>query len=260
MFLKEICEYKRFEVQGAKDSLPPRKLIKELDKIAPPLKFADSLSAARDIAVIAEIKRASPSKGIFRENFNPQDLAVLYEQAGAHAVSVITDSRFFMGEPGYISIVKNTINLPVLRKDFIIDEYQIYESRYLGADAVLLIAAVLDDKQLKGFYAAARELGMDCLVEVHSEGELYRVLETGAELVGINNRDLHTFKTDLSTTLELAGKVPPDRFLISESGISTRDDVEILKRAGVRGILIGEALVRADDIRKKLGSLLTENA
>jgi indole-3-glycerol phosphate synthase len=165
-----------------------------------------------------------------------------------------------MGEPGYISIVKNTINLPVLRKDFIIDEYQIYESRYLGADAVLLIAAVLDDKQLKGFYAAAQELEMDCLVEVHSERELYRVLETGAELVGINNRDLHTFKTDLSTTLELAGKVPPDRFLISESGISTRDDVEILKRAGVRGILIGEALVRADDIRKKLGSLLTENA
>lgn len=198
-------------------------------------------------AVIAEIKKASPSKGVIRDDFEPADIAQTYAEHGAACLSVLTDQQFFQGKADYLKQARASCHLPVLRKDFMIDPYQIYESRAMGADAVLLIAACLDDAQLRDFEAIARGLFMAVLVEVHDAAELDRALMLKTPLVGINNRNLRSFAVSLDTTLDLLPRVPADRLLITESGIQTRADVQRMRSAGVHGFLVGEAFMRAPD-------------
>lgn len=208
------------------------------------------------IKLIAEIKKASPSRGLICRDFNPHQIARLYQEAEASAISVLTDERFFQGHPDYLKSVKGVTSIPLLRKDFIIDAYQIYQSRFLGADAVLLITAILEQQQLVEYIGLVKELGMAALVEVHTSDELCRVLETEALLVGINNRDLHTFQVDLGVTYQLISAVPKERVVVSESGIRSREDVVGLAEAGVDAVLVGEVLMGARDIRAAAAELL----
>ena len=202
------------------------------------------------------MKRSSPSKGRIREEFDPLQIAAIYQANGARAVSVLTDEPFFEGKGAYLSAIKDTIDLPLLRKDFIIDSYQIYETRVLGGDALLLIAALLEEGVLREYIQVAETLGLASLVEVHSPEELAKALAAGADIIGINNRDLRTFATDIGTTLELTPHIPGDRTVVTESGIATRGDIERLMDAGVHCFLIGETLMRAEDIGGKLRELL----
>jgi len=206
-------------------------------------------------AVIAEVKRASPSKGVLREHFVPAEIAVSYERGGAACLSVLTDRDFFQGSDAYLQQARAAVSLPVLRKDFTLDPYQIYEARVLGADAVLLIVAALDDAQLRDLHALAVELGMDVLVEVHDASELARAMALDLALVGINNRDLHTFKMRLETTLELLGSIPSGVTVVTESGILVREDVARMRDNGVHAFLVGEAFMRADDPGSRLAEL-----
>ncbi|MBU58085.1 MAG: indole-3-glycerol-phosphate synthase [Alcanivorax sp.] len=198
-------------------------------------------------AVIAEIKKASPSKGVIREDFDPVDIARRYQEAGASALSVLTDEEFFQGHEDYLRAARNAVTLPVLRKDFMIDPWQIFQSRAMGADAVLLIVAALSDAQLDELYHAAQRTGCDVLVEVHSGEELERAMKLNIELVGINNRDLRTFETRLDTSLSLADEVPADHLVITESGIHSREDVRLMRDNGINGFLVGEAFMKAGD-------------
>lgn len=208
-------------------------------------------------AVIAEIKKASPSQGVIRQAFQPIDIAESYESFGASCLSVLTDFDFFQGADHYLTAARNAVNLPVIRKDFIVDEYQVYESRALGADCVLLIAAALSEKQLHRFNALAKDLGMDVLVEVHNSDELRMALDLPNRLVGINNRDLHTFVTRLETTYELLDHIDDDRIVVTESGIKTTAQVKDMRDRGVDAFLIGETFMRADDPGKALGELFS---
>jgi indole-3-glycerol phosphate synthase len=211
---------------------------------------------AKPFGIIAEIKKASPSKGVIRPDFDPADIARRYSEAGATALSVLTDEKFFQGTLDYIGLAKSVSALPVLRKDFVIDAYQLFESRAAGADAVLLIAAALDASLLRDLREESRSLGMDVLLEVHSEEELQAALTVKPEVLGINNRDLHTFNVDFVTTLRLAPQAPPGAVVVSESGISTGADVQRLKLAGCRGALIGEWFMRQRDPGQALRILL----
>ena len=211
--------------------------------------------AAGKPAVIAEIKKASPSKGILREDFIPADIAQSYAECGAACLSVLTDVQFFQGEVDYLKQARASCQLPVLRKDFMVDPYQIYESRAMGADCILLIAACLDDAQMKDLEAIARSLDMAVLVEVHDGAELERALQLKTPLIGINNRNLKTFDVSLDTTLSLKAQVPADRLLVTESGIRTRDDVLRMGAAGVNAFLVGEAFMRAPDPGEALAAL-----
>lgn len=226
---------------------------------APPVRgFAEALEraiAAGDAGVIAEIKRASPSRGVIREVYDPASIARQYEAGGAACLSVLTDEDFFQGADEHLQAARAACSLPVLRKDFVIDPYQVYEARALGADCVLLIVAALSDAALAEFHNLAAELGMDALVEVHSEDELQRALALSPRLLGINNRDLRSFHTDLETTLRLREHVPAGCRLITESGIHTAEDVTRLRGAGVQGFLVGEAFMRADDPGARLADL-----
>jgi indole-3-glycerol phosphate synthase len=206
-------------------------------------------------AVIAEVKKASPSKGVLRDDFIPADIAQSYAEFGAACLSVLTDAQFFQGNADYLKQARASCQLPVLRKDFMVDAYQIYESRAMGADAVLLIAACLDDSQLKDFEGIAMALDMAVLVEVHDEAELERALKLKTPLIGINNRNLKTFEVSLDTTLALRSQVPADRILITESGIHTRDDVLRMGAAGVNAFLVGEAFMRAPEPGEALATL-----
>ncbi|MBN2030393.1 indole-3-glycerol phosphate synthase TrpC [bacterium] len=207
------------------------------------------------MAVIAEIKKQSPSAGVIRENFDPVAIAKAYKKAGAEAVSVLTDEKFFGGKNAFLQQVRQCVDLPILRKEFIIDEFQIYESRYLGADAVLLIACMLSENTLRNFIQIASQLDMDCLVEVHSEQDIEKSLRTGAGIIGINNRDLDTFRVDIDTSLSLKKKIPDGIVTISESGIKTREDVLKLEESGFQAVLIGETLMREKQIENKLREL-----
>jgi len=209
-----------------------------------------------EIRLLAEVKKASPSKGLIRADFDPVKIAQTYEQAGASAVSVLTDEKYFQGHLSYLEAVRQAIDLPVLRKDFTVDPYQIYEARASGADAILLIVAALSKDELIEFMALATDLGMASLVETHTSEELDIALEIGARIIGVNNRNLQTFETKLETTLELADRIPDDRVLVSESGIFTRADVERLLSAGVDAILVGESLMREPDPAVKVRELL----
>lgn len=215
-----------------------------------------SSAANSEIRLLAEVKKASPSKGLIRADFDPVKIALTYEQAGASAVSVLTDEKYFQGHLSYLEAVRQAINLPVIRKDFTVDRYQIYEARASGADAILLIVAALSKGELMEFMALATDLEMASLVETHTSEELDIALEIGARIIGVNNRNLQTFETKLETTLELASRLPDDRVLVSESGIFTRADVESLLSAGVDVILVGESLMREPDPAVKVRELL----
>ena len=206
-------------------------------------------------AVIAEIKKASPSKGVIRADFRPEQIARSYEAGGAACLSVLTDVDFFQGADAYLVAARENCGLPVLRKDFTIDAYQVYEARALGADCILLIVAALDDAQLSELSELAQTLGMDVLVEVHDGAELDRALQTSASLIGINNRNLRTFDTSLDTTLQLRERVPSERLLVTESGIHTREDALRMRAAGVNAFLVGEAFMRAQDPGAELRKL-----
>jgi len=242
-------------------SLPA--LIRKLDQAEPVRGFAAALQArmaAGHAAVIAEIKKASPSRGVLREVFDPVQIARSYEQGGATCLSVLTDVDFFRGADSYLQQSRAACKLPVLRKDFVIDPYQVYEARALGADCILLIAAALGDAMLQELYQLAVHLGMDALVEVHDADELDRALQLPAPMVGINNRNLRTFETTLDVTLNLLGHIPDDRFVVTESGIHTRADVERMRARGVNAFLVGEAFMKAPEPGEKLAELFGEPA
>jgi indole-3-glycerol phosphate synthase len=254
--LDEIYKHKLGEVSENKKRIPVEALKEQCKKRHRTRSFGDALKSDNNIRIIAEIKKASPSLGIIREDFNPVGIARIYEACGAAAISVLTDEKFFQGSLSYLTEVKRSVGLPILRKDFIVDAYQIYEARSAGADAILLIAALLSKDEIQRYLELARELDMDCLVEVHSEEELKKVLQTNAHIIGINNRDLATFKTDLQTTLRLRSMIPAGKIVVSESGIKSRADVEKLMKKGVNAILVGETLMKSDDISAKLRELL----
>lgn len=253
MILDEIITYKKKEVALQK-AVVPLEVLQSRSGRRSEGSFARSLSG-EGVSLIAEVKKASPSKGVLKADFDPAAIAACYEAYGAKAVSVLTDQRFFRGSLDYLEQVRRTVQLPLLRKEFIIDPYQIYETAAWQAQALLLIVAVLSREELRDFYRLARALGLDVLVEVHSRSELEKALECGAEIIGINNRDLRTFRTDLQTTLELAELVPENCLLVSESGIATAADIMLLGRAGVDAVLVGEALVTSPCLEAKVSEL-----
>jgi indole-3-glycerol phosphate synthase len=217
--------------------------------------FAGALQQGDQVALIAEIKRASPSAGIIRADFNPVQIAREYHEGGAVALSVLTDEKYFQGKIEYLQQVRAVVKLPALRKDFIVDEIQVQESAARGADAILLIVAILDDAQLRDYIALAGQIGLAALVEVHNEREAYRALDAGAQIVGINNRDLTTFTVDIATTGRVAAEIPAGKIIVAESGIHTRADVEQVRAAGVHAILVGESLMRSENIGAKAREL-----
>ncbi len=253
--LDKIVAAKQQEIDAARSRRPEQQLERALADAPPARDFRAALERLGTVQVIAEVKKASPSAGVIRADFDPVAIARTYEQHGAACISVLTDAPFFQGSLAYLAAVRQAVSIPVLRKDFLLDRYQVLEARAAGADAVLLIAEILDDRQLRSLLGAARELGMEALVELYDAVNLSRVVDAGARLIGVNNRNLRDFLTRLDHTLELAGRVPTDRCLVSESGIRTRQDVERLGRAGVRAILVGETLMRASDIGAKLDEL-----
>ncbi len=219
------------------------------------VKAMESAILAGRSAIIAEAKKASPSKGVIRENFDPVAIAQSYQSAGASCLSVLTDQDFFMGSDQNLCLARSACQLPVIRKDFIVDPYQIYEARTLGADCILLIVAALTDTQLDEYTALTHALGMDVLIEVHGASELQRALPLNTRLVGINNRDLHSFEVSLNNTFDLLSDIPKDRIVVTESGINTPDDVAQMRAKGVNSFLVGESFMRADDPGEKLQAL-----
>jgi indole-3-glycerol phosphate synthase len=256
-FLDEILPSTREAIAMAKRREPLEDLKRKIRDLEPSRGFQAALSPpeAGPIRLIAEIKQASPSQGLLRRDFRPGEIAKIYEEEKASALSVLTEERFFMGRLEHIGLVRAATKLPILRKDFVIQEYQIYQARAYEADAVLLIAALLDDVQLKDFGAIAKGLGMIGLVEVHDEAEVEKGLATGSKLIGINNRDLKTFMTDLETTFRLVKRIPDDRIVISESGIGSAQDITRLEEAGLDAVLIGETFMKSPDIRAKMREL-----
>ena len=253
--LQEIAAYKREFVAQAKRRFGLDDMRIAANDSAEPGDFASALQG-EGIALIAEIKKASPSKGVIRADFDHERIAATYAENGASALSVLTDEAYFQGRDIYLPEARQVAELPALRKDFTVDAYQVYQARYLGADALLLIVALMDSGQLEDLYGLGRELGLACLVEVHTREEMVRATQIGAHIVGINNRNLKTFTTTLDTTFELMGDVPDGIIQVSESGINHRDDVERLEAAGVDAVLVGEALMREQDIGAKVRELL----
>ena len=259
--LQRICATKREEVAAASARTPlaaVRARAEASRRDDPPRDFIGALRAAQAAgraAVIAEVKKASPSKGVLRADFDPATIAASYARHGAACLSVLTDVPYFQGHPDHLRQARAAAPLPALRKDFLVDPYQVWEARAFGADAILLIAACLDDAQLADFEAIALELGMAVLVEVHDAAQLQRAQRLRTPLIGVNNRDLRTFQVSLQTTLELLPQLEPGRLLVAESGIATRDDVRRLRDAGVPAFLVGEAFMRADDPGAALAAL-----
>jgi len=260
--LKTIVARKREEVAAARAAMPLAVLkgrVAELEE--PPRGFSRALQACVDsgwTAVIAEVKKGSPSKGVIRADFDPIGIAETYARHGAACLSVLTDERFFLGHLRFLGLIREQVRLPLLRKDFLYDPYQLWEAREAGADAVLLIAAMLEPAQLADLVAEAGEIGLDVLLEIHDERELEMALQVPVELVGINNRDLRSFHTDQAVTERLAPQLPADRLVVAESGIATRADVHRLQAAGASAFLVGETLMRATDIGAKLDELLND--
>lgn len=256
--LKKIVRRKQEEIAARRQQHSIEELKQQLDSAPAPRGFVNAMKAklaAGLPAVIAEVKKASPSKGVMRENFVPAEIAKSYEKGGAACLSVLTDIDFFQGSDEYLKQAREACSLPVIRKDFIIDPYQVYEARVIGADCILLIAACLSDQQLQDLSSLAVELGMDVLVEVHDAEELVRTLPLNLPLVGINNRNLRTFETRLETTLELLKQIPEERIVVTESGIHTPQDVALMREHSVNSFLVGEAFMRAEEPGKKLSEL-----
>jgi indole-3-glycerol phosphate synthase len=220
-----------------------------------PLDFAGALRG-NSLKLIAEVKKASPSKGLLCPDFKPVEIAQIYARNGAAAISVLTEEKHFMGSLEHLTAIREKVNVPLLRKDFIFDTYQIYESAAYGADAILLITAILDKEKLEEFLILGKSLKLGCLVEVHNEEELFKALLAGAEIIGINNRDLNTFKVDTNVTRRLKMLIPSESIVVSESGINSRDDIKKMKECKVNGVLVGEALVTAKDIPAKMKELM----
>lgn len=265
--LDEILIHKKEEIEAAKATTPLSELKniinakhssapKHQHKFLNALKNANSANPTKNTKIIAEIKKASPSQGLIRENFDPESVAKVYEKCGAAAISVLTIRYGFEGHIKYLQTVKNVVKIPVLRKDFITEEYQIYEACANNADAILLIAAILDQKQIKDFTDLASELLMDVLVEVHCEEELEKTLKSNPQIVGINNRNLKTFNVDTNTTVDIIKKIPNDRVIVSESGITERKDIVYLEEKGVNAFLIGTSLMKSNNIEKTFNMLL----
>lgn len=262
MILDEILRHKAEEVEAARQAAPLAELRARVAALEDqPRGFARALKdncGSGWTTIIAEVKKGSPSKGVIRPDFDPVEVAETYEANGAACLSVLTDERFFLGHLRYLSLIREQVRLPLLRKDFLCDPYQLWEARAGGADAVLLIAAALDLHQLRDFAALAGELGLDVLLEVHDERELEVALQVPVELIGINNRDLRTFVTDLGVTERLVPLIPGDRFVVAESGIRDRQDILRLRQAGAGAFLVGESLMREADFGAKLRELIGE--
>ncbi|SDG45396.1 indole-3-glycerol phosphate synthase [Fontibacillus panacisegetis] len=259
MYLDRIVETKKREVEELAAVFSLQEAERKIAKLEPTRGFHYALAKGRkrNLGLIAEVKKASPSKGLIRPDFHPVELAKKYEAAGTDCMSVLTDHDYFQGSSAYLTEIRRHVNVPLLRKDFIIDERQIYEARLIGADAVLLIAAILNDEQLQRFMTVASSIGLDSLLEVHDIHEMERALNLeSAKLIGINNRNLHTFETSLETTETLATMVPEDVTLISESGIRTREDIEYLGKVGANGVLIGETFMRQEEVDQAVIDLM----
>lgn len=258
MFLDRIVATKRQEVEALHETLNISAAERTIAAAPPCRGFEQALRhRRRPVGLIAEVKKASPSKGLIRPDFHPVALARSYEGAGTDCISVLTDKEYFQGSNAYLAQVRDAVKVPLLRKDFTIDERQIYEARLIGADAVLLIAAILTARQLASFHALAKDLGLDVLVEVHNRPELETVLEIGAAtLIGVNNRNLHTFETDLRVTEELIGLMPEGVVAISESAISTPEDIAFVRAAGAQAVLVGEHFMRQPDPGEAVTQLL----
>ncbi|WP_027874270.1 indole-3-glycerol phosphate synthase TrpC [Spongiibacter marinus] len=259
--LNRIIDRKFEEVAERSARRPINQLQAEIASASQPRGFVAAMEAklaAGQSAVIAEIKKASPSKGVIREDFHPAEIARSYEQGGAACLSVLTDADFFQGSEAYLQQAREACSLPVIRKDFIVDPYQVYEARAIEADCILLIAAALDDAQLAQLNALAHELGMDVLIEVHNAEELQRILPLGNRLVGINNRNLHNFETSLDNTFSLLAQIDENRIVVTESGIHSADDVAAMRQHNVDAFLVGEAFMRAAEPGEKLAELFAK--
>jgi len=257
--LDAIADYKRREIASAKAKIPPGEIDARARAADAPRGFRAALMAARvakRVGLIGEIKRASPSKGLIRADFDPAALARAYEAGGATCLSVLTDAPSFQGAPEFLTQARAATFLPVLRKDFMLDVYQVAEARAWGADAILVIMAMVDDATAAALLEAARARSMDALVEVHDQAELDRALALGADLIGINNRDLKTFVTDLEVTLRLAPRIPGDKLVVAESGLARREDLARLAKGGVTSFLIGEGLMRQKDVAAATSALI----
>jgi len=258
MILAKIVEEKRLEVERARKEIPQRDIEKAARNMVIKSMFKKSISRKGHINLIAEIKKSSPSRGVIRVDFNPLQIALTYQASGASALSVLTDERFFDGKLEYLKMIKKRVTIPVLRKEFIIDEYQVYESAAAGADAILLIAQILTQEELTRYIHLAKELGMDSLVEVKSEEDIDKAVMSQAAIIGINNRDLSNFSVDITTTQRLIRHIPQNKVIVSESGIETYEHVMFLKSLGVNAVLIGETLMRSENIGEKVRELMRE--
>jgi indole-3-glycerol phosphate synthase len=256
LILDTIIAHKQKELQIEAEQVPLATLKSKLANLPPTKDFRAAIAQSGNINLIAEVKKKSPSKGIIREDFDPIQIAETYAENGAAAISVLTDVRFFDGRLDYLSSIRQVVDVPLLRKDFTIDPYHIYQARVAGADAILLIVAALTKDQLREFMDIAESLSLASLVEVHTDTELEIALDVEAEIIGINNRDLRTFHTDLATTFSLQEFLPTGKVVVSESGIYTRADVESLREAGVDAILVGESLMRSPDIGEQVRKLI----
>lgn len=263
MILNKIKKATRIRVEKAKLAHPLRELIDRIDSDVhiggeksytrrQPFAFETALRRNEDISFICEVKRASPSKGVIAEHFPYLDIAREYEEAGAQAISVLTEPDYFMGQDSFLTEISNLVSIPILRKDFTIDQYQIYEAKAIGADAILLICSLLDIETLKKFLALSDELGLAALVEVHSDREVHCAIQAGARIIGVNNRNLQTFEVDINNSIRLRSLVPKEIMYVAESGISTCHEVMALKAANVNALLIGEILMKSKDKKEKL--------
>ena len=256
MILDTIIAHKQKELAIEQEQVPLAKLEDQISNLPPTRDFRGAITGRGTVKLIAEVKKKSPSKGTIREDFHPVSIAEAYVENGAAAISVLTDKHFFAGELDYLRAIRDTVDVPLLRKDFTIDPYHIYQARLAGADAILLIVAALTVSQLRTFMEVAAALSLACLVEVHTREELAIALDVEARIIGINNRDLRTFHTDIATTFQLREAIPADRVVVSESGIYSREDVVKLQEAGIHAMLVGESLMRSPDIGEQVRHLL----
>ncbi|MDP3732358.1 MAG: indole-3-glycerol phosphate synthase TrpC [Candidatus Omnitrophota bacterium] len=254
--LKEIIAQKKEKILLAKQQISEGDLKAKVQNLPPTRRFMEAISKPKQISLIAEIKKQSPSCGIIRQDFNLGDIARIYQDCGVQAISVLTEEDYFGGSISYINEIKNLTDRPILRKDFILESYQVYESRFYGADAILLIADLLSKEKLSGLMQLARELDLDCLVEVHDEKELKKILSLKVPLIGINNRDLHTLEVDFKITEKLFPLIPKGQIVVVESGIKSYQDILFLKILGVNAVLIGEAIMEAPEIKKQIEELM----